>query len=80
MKYFNIMGDSLKNPIFRIGGSRKSNIQGELLKKRGGWTVFRFKGRGGMAKKRRGGVVDTLMHTMNLPNDSMLAQVLKELS
>ena len=79
MKYFNIMGDSLKNPIFRTGGSRKSNIQGELLKKRGGWTVFRFKGRGAW-QKRGGGVVDNLMHTMNLPNDSMLAQVLKEFS
>ena len=34
-----------------------------------------------MAKKRGGGgVVDNLMHTMNLPNDSMLAQVLKEFS
>ena len=37
MKNFNVMGVSLKNPIFRGGGgSRKTNIKEELPKKEGG--------------------------------------------
>ena len=70
MKYFNIMGDSLKNPILRTRGSRKSNIQGELLKK-GEAGQFSDLREGGAWQKRGGGgggVVVTLMHTMNLPN------------
>ena len=54
MKYFNIMGDSLKNPIFRTRGSRKSNIQGELLKK-GEAGQFSDLREGGHGKKEGGG-------------------------
>ena len=46
MKHFNIMGGSLKNPIFRVGGGgvpEKPIYRGELPKKEG-WPLSRFKG------------------------------------
>ena len=60
------MGGSLKNPIFRGGDSRKTNIQLRELPKKGvAWPVSRLKGLG---KKQmvflKGG--DALMHTMLL--------------
>ena len=73
MKNFNIFKGSLKNPTFRGGeGSRKTNIEGGGLSKKGRlgqFTDLRW-GRGGLARKRgvvflrEGGGVDTTMHTM----------------
>ena len=48
MKNFSTMGGSLKNPIFRRGGSKKLICKGELPKK----GDLDFRG------------VDTLMHTI----------------
>ena len=78
MKIFNIMGGSLKNPIFRgegggggWEGAEKPIYIGDLPKR---WGLGQFPnlrgGGGGLAKKRGGGVFDggrgdTLMHTMN---------------
>ena len=65
MKYFNIMGGSLKNPIFRVGGGggvpEKPIYRGELPKKEG-WPLSRFKGTLVVFFGVGGG--DTLMHTM----------------
>ena len=62
-QYFRI---SLKNPTFRRGVHKKTDIEGRLPKK-GAWTVCRFKE---AAWQERGGVVfeggvDTPMHTMS---------------
>ena len=60
MKIFNIMGGSLKNPIFRggggLGGGRKTNIYRGFSKKVGTWTVSKFEGWGrGVGKEEGGG-------------------------
>ena len=45
MKNSIIIGDSLKNPIFRGGGVMKKQYKGALPKKgEGAWTVWRFRG------------------------------------
>ena len=53
MKNSIIVGDSLKNPIFRGGGGvMKKQYKGALPKKgEGAWTVWRF--RGWLAVKQR---------------------------
>ena len=55
MKNFNIFWVPLKNPIFRGGGClQKTNIEGgDYLKRWGAWTVCRFKGERGLARKKR---------------------------
>ena len=56
MKNVNIMGSSLKHPIFS-GVPKKPIYKGELPKRGGGaWTVSRFEVGGGLAKK--GGVFE----------------------
>ena len=57
---FNILGVHWKIRLLGRGYSRKSNIEGDCLK-RGTWTVYQFKGRGvgRLAAKR---VADTQMH------------------
>ena len=78
MKIFNIMGGSLKNPIFRgeggggWEGAEKPIYIGDLPKMWGHGQFPNLRGGGGgLAKKRGGGGVfdggrgDTLMHTMN---------------
>ena len=47
----------MKNPIFRGGGHEKSIYRGELPKKKGTWTVSRFKG-WGLAEDEVGGVFE----------------------
>ena len=62
-KKFEYCEGSLKNPIFKDGDSWKTNVWGRVAKKRGGWTVFRSKGRA----SKRGDVfegVDTPINTM----------------
>ena len=39
----NVLGASLKNPTFK-GGSQKTKREGGLPKKKGAWTVCKFKG------------------------------------
>ena len=52
LKYF---WSPLKNLIFR-GGSRKTNIEGRLLKKKEAWTVCQFDW--GLFKKEGGDVFE----------------------
>ena len=48
----------MKNPIFRGEGHKKPIYRGNFQKKRGAWTVCRFKGgRGGGAWQKRGGLM-----------------------
>ena len=63
MKNVNIMGSSLKHPIFS-GVPKKPIYKGELPK-RGGGGLGQFQDlRWGVAWQKRGEVVDTLMYTM----------------
>ena len=56
-KNYNIFGFTEKPNFY--GGSQKTNIEeGGLPKKGGRWTVCRFKGGGGLARKREGGVFE----------------------
>ena len=53
---FEYYGGSLKYLIFRGEFTKNQYIGGNYLKREEAWTVWRFKGGGGLAKKRRGGV------------------------
>ena len=69
MKNFNILGVHLKIQLLGGGVTTNQYRGGDCLKE-GAWTVYRFQGRGGLARKRvlflkgGGGWGDTPMHTM----------------